>query len=221
MRFKIGSNRIGRALFGASLLLLTVSDSSAQQPAPSAGQQLFNAKTCGACHGKNGAKAILAYPNLAGNDKTYLLNQINDIGEGRRIGSNDETGNPRTAGMKAVVHLANGEEIGQIAEWLSTQPSAKPAVLDPAPAPADLEKGKTLYQQKGCVACHGEGGKKPIMPGYPYLAGQKKDYLAVQIKDVKSGARANGLSAAMKPVSAMVSDEEIESIAAYLSQETR
>lgn len=194
---------------------------AAAQSGTPPGKLLFNTKTCVACHGKDGAKAIIGYPNLAGNDKTYLSNQVHDVRDGKRIGSNDETGNPRTAGMKAVVHLVNDEELNQITEWLSSNPPAKPLPLDPPVSADDLAKGKALFASKGCIACHGESGKKPIMPGYPFLAGQKRDYLAVQVRDIKSGARDNGLSAAMRPVAAAVSDDEIALITAYLSQEER
>jgi cytochrome c len=55
------------------------------------------------------------------------------------------------------------------------------------------------------------------MPLYPKLNGQNKEYLAAQTKDIKSGARANGMSMAMKAMVANVSDEEIDAIAAYLA----
>ena len=78
--------------------------------------------------------------------------------------------------------------------------------------------GKDLYNQKTCNACHGVEGKKPIMPDYPRVAGQNKDYIIKQIQDIKSGARANGNSAAMKGVLHLVNDEEIKAIAEYLSK---
>ena len=77
--------------------------------------------------------------------------------------------------------------------------------------------GAALYTSKGCMACHGAEGKAPIMPLYPKLNGQNKEYLAAQMKDIKSGARANGMSMAMKAMVANVSDEEIDAIAAYLA----
>ncbi|MFQ5661560.1 MAG: c-type cytochrome [Gammaproteobacteria bacterium] len=79
--------------------------------------------------------------------------------------------------------------------------------------------GKALYTQKLCVTCHGEAGNKPIMPQYPKLAGQNKEYMLQQIKDIKSGQRSNGMSAAMKALVANVGDEDIDAIADYLSQQ--
>lgn len=79
------------------------------------------------------------------------------------------------------------------------------------------EDGAALYKAKTCVACHGAEGKKGLLPTYPKLNGQNKDYLITQMKDIKSGARANGQSAAMKGVMHLVNDAEIEAIATWLS----
>lgn len=78
--------------------------------------------------------------------------------------------------------------------------------------------GATLYTAKLCQTCHGAEGKAPIMPQYPKLNGQNKEYLLAQMKDIKSGARSNGMAAAMKAMVANVSEEEMAAIADYLSQ---
>lgn len=78
--------------------------------------------------------------------------------------------------------------------------------------------GAKLYLEKTCIACHGKEGKKPLMPDYPKVAGQNAQYIEKQMLDIKSGARANGNSAAMKGVMEIVSDAEIKAIAEYLSK---
>lgn len=78
--------------------------------------------------------------------------------------------------------------------------------------------GKKLYSEKTCNACHGPLGNKALMPDYPKIAGQNKAYMVKQMQDIKSGARANGNSAAMKGVMHLVSDPEIEAIADYVSK---
>ncbi|AOT07110.1 cytochrome C [Pseudoalteromonas luteoviolacea] len=77
--------------------------------------------------------------------------------------------------------------------------------------------GKALYTAKLCQTCHGAEGKAPIMPLYPKINGQSKEYTLAQMKDIKSGKRSNGMSAAMKAMVANVSDAELEAIAEYLS----
>lgn len=85
---------------------------------------------------------------------------------------------------------------------------------------ASAADGAALYKEKTCIACHGPDAKTPLLPIYPKLAGQNKDYAKQQMLDIKSGARANGQSAAMKGVMHLVSDKEIEALADYLSSLT-
>lgn len=84
-------------------------------------------------------------------------------------------------------------------------------------APLYALDGAALFVQKTCVACHGKDAKTPIMPIYPKLAGQKAEYALAQMKDIKSGARNNGQTAAMKGVMHLVSEEEMQAIATWLS----
>ena len=83
---------------------------------------------------------------------------------------------------------------------------------------ANAGDGAKLYAEKTCTACHGKLGNKPLMPDYPKIAGQNAAYIEKQMLDIKSGARANGNSAAMQGVMVLVSEEEIKDIAAYVSK---
>jgi len=78
--------------------------------------------------------------------------------------------------------------------------------------------GAALYADKTCNACHGPKGDKPLMPNYPKIAGQNAAYTEQQMKDIKSGARNNGQTAAMKGVMHLVNDEEIKAISIFLSK---
>ena len=84
-------------------------------------------------------------------------------------------------------------------------------------APAFALDGAELYVKKTCVACHGKDANTPILPIYPKLAGQNPDYAYNQMKDIASGARANGQTAAMKGIMHLVSDEELRAIADWLA----
>ncbi|MBK9135153.1 MAG: c-type cytochrome [Betaproteobacteria bacterium] len=83
---------------------------------------------------------------------------------------------------------------------------------------AQAQDGAKLYAEKTCVACHGKNGNKPLTAEYPRIAGQNAKYAERQMLDIKSGARANGNSAAMKGVMHLVSDAEIKVLADYLSK---
>ncbi len=82
--------------------------------------------------------------------------------------------------------------------------------------------GGALYldaTKGGCSACHGKDAKTPVMPTYPKLAGQNADYVYNQIKDIQSGARSNGMTAAMKGITHMTTDEEKKAIAKWISEQ--
>jgi cytochrome c len=82
---------------------------------------------------------------------------------------------------------------------------------------AIAQDGAALYAAKACVACHGVDGNQTINDSTPKIAGQNKGYLIQQIKDIKSGARNNGLSIQMKGIVGSLSDEDIATISEYLS----
>lgn len=88
---------------------------------------------------------------------------------------------------------------------------------EPKPDPAVVAAGAKLYLEKTCVACHGKDAKTPIMPDYPRLAGQSAAYAEKQMLDIKSGARSNGNTAAMKGVMPLVTEAEIKTLSVYLS----
>ena len=82
---------------------------------------------------------------------------------------------------------------------------------------AELD-GAKLFKKKTCWACHGKDAKTPT-PGQPYprLAGQNAEYAFNQMKDIKSGARANGKAEAMKAVMHLVNDDEMRAITKWIS----
>ena len=95
--------------------------------------------------------------------------------------------------------------------------SAAAVMLAVSPATVLSADGEKLYQTKTCATCHGKDGKTPILPMYPKIAGQNKEYSLQQMIDIKSGTRSNGQSAAMKGVMHLVSDEEMQALAEYIA----
>lgn len=80
----------------------------------------------------------------------------------------------------------------------------------------DAKAGGEKFQEKGCVACHGEGGHSAA-PTFPMLAGQYDDYLVRALLDYKGGDhRKNPL---MIGQVASLSEADIYDIAAYLSDQ--
>ena len=64
-----------------------------------------------------------------------------------------------------------------------------------------------------CSACHGENGV-PIDNVTPIIWGQMEGYIYLQLRDFKSGARANDL---MQPVVADLTKDDLKALAAYFA----
>ncbi|MDF2177841.1 cytochrome c [Aliiglaciecola sp. CAU 1673] len=74
---------------------------------------------------------------------------------------------------------------------------------------ADIAAGKA--KSATCVVCHGSNGIS-VIPMYPNLAGQKEQYLVLQLKAYRDGERKNMV---MTPMAKPLSDEDIANLAAY------
>jgi cytochrome c553 len=74
---------------------------------------------------------------------------------------------------------------------------------------ADVAAGKS--KSATCAACHGNKGISMI-PMYPNLAGQKEQYLVLQIKAFRDGDRKNMV---MSPMASSLSDTDIANLSAY------
>jgi cbb3-type cytochrome c oxidase subunit III len=88
----------------------------------------------------------------------------------------------------------------------------------------DLAKGEALFSNgdakrgvPACMSCHGVGG---VSGGsaYPKLAGQHAQYIVKQLKDYKAAKdRAN---AVMSGFAALLTDEDMVNVAAYVEKQT-
>ena len=65
-----------------------------------------------------------------------------------------------------------------------------------------------------CTSCHGEDGR-PIEPDIPIIWGQEYYYLYVQLKDYKSGLRANEI---MSEIAAELSKDQMKAMAQHFSE---
>ncbi|MEM6406190.1 MAG: c-type cytochrome [Pseudomonadota bacterium] len=87
-------------------------------------------------------------------------------------------------------------------------------VAAPGYAAGDAAAGKA--KSATCMGCHGMDGNSPA-PTFPKLAGQHAGYLYKQLKDYKSGQRANPTMMAMV---ANLSDTDMQNLAAYYAEQT-
>ncbi len=85
---------------------------------------------------------------------------------------------------------------------------------NPILAAGDTEAGQT--KSATCMGCHGLAGNSTI-PNFPKLAGQGEAYIVKQLQYFKSGERKNAM---MAGVASLLSDQDMEDIAAYYSIQT-
>jgi cytochrome c553 len=188
--------------------------------------------SCAGCHGEDGNSAMPSFPKLAGQNKVYLVKQLQAFKNGSRIA-------PMMAPMAMGLDDAAIEDIA--AYYASTKIAANPAPVLPAEdddddAPAKTEqqlkaeldqliaKGRDLYRNgnlnsgvSACVACHGPyaEGNKPA--GYPALHSQHADYVLKTLSDFKSGSRTKNPDNMMNMIAAKMTAQEIKAVSYYIS----
>lgn len=199
-----------RFIFAAPLILASFPGLAADDA-----KALYTAKGCIACHGEAGAKPIPGSPVLAGQSSVYLIRQMNEIASGVR------SSNPVKV-MKPVIEKTSPDERIALAEWLAAQkPPESQKGESQKGDKVKVEKGAELFDEKGCIGCHGADGAKPLSPDYPVLAGQRKDYLMVQIKAIRDEIRSTRRARMMVANVRKLNDAEVEQLAEFISQTKR
>lgn len=166
---------------------------------------------CATCHGAGGeGGADGLYPRLAQLPAAYAERQLRDFRDGRRS-------DPVMTAMAATLTDA---DVGALASFVSTLPSARAAVS--APDAAQARVGQSLVTigawERGvapCAGCHGPAltGVAPAIPG---LAGQWPGYLAKQLAAFRDGARPATPLGLMSRVAHGMTAGEIDAVSAYL-----
>jgi cytochrome c553 len=96
--------------------------------------------------------------------------------------------------------------------WSSAVLLASALVLSGQVIAGDAAAGKSAYAAKGCIGCHGAGGKS-VVPTYPSLGGKGVAFIKQNLTDFRSGKRQN---ATMNAMAAGLTDEDIENLAEYI-----
>ena len=170
-----------------------------------AGRQ--KSQTCIACHGPEGISAILEYPNLAGQVPGYITDALRKFKSGERQ-------NPLMTGMVAPL---SEQDIADLDAYYSNLPPYKGTVAENDEALA--RAGEGIYRGgepklsiAACMSCHGPSGHG-IPPHFPRVAGQRREYLKVQLLALKSGERKSEI---MNPIAFRLSLQQIEELSAYM-----
>ncbi|MBU3616769.1 c-type cytochrome [Polynucleobacter sp. JS-Polo-80-F4] len=156
------------------------------------------AQTCFACHGEDGISVSPDIPNLAAQPPlsiTYQLIQFR--GQQRKGGA-----------MEALAAPLSDQDMRDIAAYFASLP-APPAKSGNAD---QIARGQQISNTQYCSSCHG-----PQLQGQKHiarLAGQSKEYLIAQLKNIRSGARID-MDGTMGSAARGLSDEDIQDLAAY------
>ena len=164
---------------------------------------------CAGCHGADGNSMNPDWPSLAGQGAKYIAKQLKDFKSGNR---ND----PIMAGQVAAL---SDQDMEDLAAYFASQ-TAKVGTANEE----GLQLGENLFRGgnnangiAACTGCHGPSGKGNPMATFPSLGGQHGKYIAKQLKDFRSGARANDAGKMMRNVAVRMTDAEIDAIANYVS----
>lgn len=157
------------------------------------------AQLCAACHGENGVSSIPGTPHLAAQPPLSVFYQLLQFRDQRRKGG----------GMEAIAATLSEQDMRDIAAYYAAQPAP------PAHAGGDAQKltrGQQIAQQQYCSSCHGAQlqGQKHV----PRLSGQSTEYFITQLRNLRSGARAD-MDGTMASAARSLTDEEIEAMATY------
>ncbi len=179
--------------------MLTLAPVAALAQDAVAGKQ--KAQACAACHGAGGNSAVPQNPILAGQTARYLYLQIRDFKEGKRK-------DPMMSPM--AVNLSRKDMLDIAAYYAVQKPNGQNSRGDPSLA----SRGKQVADAALCTMCHlgGFSGQNEV----PRVAGQHYEYTRKQLLDFKNRNRTND-AGNMTAVMRTISDEDIDSLAAYIS----
>jgi cytochrome c553 len=164
---------------------------------------------CSSCHGPDGRSISPTFPRLAGQQKDYIVAQLQAFRDKTRADPHAQTY------MWGMAARLSDPAIDGIAGYYASQ---TPVAGAPSASP-ETAAGRMIFTEgipsesvPACLACHGEKaeGNGPI----PRLAGQHQAYLARQLEAFASMARANEI---MHENSKDLTPQQISEVTAYLA----
>ena len=194
MKFVIST----KAILGVAFFTTLCASSFVYAAPPDAVAGKVKAQTCFACHGEDGISISPDIPNLAAQPPlsvTYQLIQFR--GQQRKGGA-----------MEALAAPLSDQDMRDIAAYFASLPAppAKSGNTD------QIAKGQQISSTQYCNSCHG-----PQLQGQKHiarLAGQSKEYLITQLKNIRSGTRID-MDGTMGSAARGLSDDDIDALAAY------
>jgi cytochrome c553 len=203
--------------FSTSLLVLFVACATSFANAQEAGDAKAGETKiamCIGCHGIKGYQAsfpeVYKVPKISGQTAAYIVSALTAYQKGDR----------KHPTMRSIAASLTPKDMADIAAYYEAHgKDTAPAVPEKAAEPSG--KVAELVTKGACTSCHGANLNKPMVPGYPKIAGQHKDYVYVALKSYKSENQAtwgrnNGV---MGGVAKQFTLAELKELAAYVSQQ--
>lgn len=188
-----------KAILVMAFFGLTVVHTPTAWAAPDAASGKAKAALCFACHGENGLSPLPGTPHLAAQPALSMFYQLLQFRDQRRKGG----------GMEALVQNTSETDMRDISAYFAALP---PPPAKSSGVEAKIAIGQRLSQDNYCSSCHGAKlqGQKHV----PRLSGQSTDYFVTQLKNLRSGARAD-MDGTMGSAAKGLSDDDIDSLAEY------
>ncbi len=188
-----------------SLSLLTAGATTALAGDATVGAR--KSAVCGACHGATGNSMNPEWPNLAGQQESYIAAQLAQFKKGIRD-------NPL---MKPMAASLSDQDMQDLGAYYAGQ-----ALAGLEADPAIYETGEKLYRGgdperklPACIACHGPQGKGNGPAKYPALRGQHAVYTYIQLKAYAENRRRTPGNDIMQVVAARLTEKEMRALASY------
>ncbi len=226
-----GNIENGKKIFMEGKQIVPHPDTGKEPVAAQAGeaQAGIEVPPCLTCHGEKGlGEDAMGTPRLAGQGYNFLVKQLTDFAQDKRIDTTMGVMNNNAKGLSA-------QERQDVAAYLSSLNHN-----EISPEGSDLEAVKGLGVPVGqthlgksiavygapergipaCHSCHGFNGRGAF-PVYPALSGQKYVYLVNQLKKWREESRTNDMMGQMRAVAKKLTDDDIHNVAAYLTNADR
>jgi cytochrome c553 len=210
----LGSNSVILALIvlGAAF----AREATAAAPLVPHDEAVYGAKAlvdmaCSKCHGQTGVSISPLFPILAAQQPSYIEMELQLFRQRTRADPHAR------AFMWGIARALDDDQIEALAQYFSSQPRV--SVRPPKDA-ALAAKGKSIYENGvperdilGCIGCHGPNAEG--INTFPRLAGQHRDYLAIQLRQFNVGALRE--SEIMHRFTQNITEDEIAAVTEYLA----
>lgn len=167
---------------------------------------------CQGCHGEHGKSLEPLIPSLAGQYGDYIAKQVRNYQAGTRSHQI----------MNAMAATLSEQDLVDVAAYFASQPKMKGEGGTDNPVGKDIFlHGDTSKMRLACVSCHGVKGKgmEAKISMFPVIGGQQKTYIRLQLINFRDGYRNNSPGDIMNRIASSLTDDEIEAVAEYVSEQ--